>query len=66
VSHKRKPEHAIKLNVIQPKSVLNRSGMGGFTLNPYVRCEADSRGLGERINLVEPATVEDALPLLPF
>lgn len=38
VSHKRKPEHAIKLNVIQPKSVLNRSGMGGFTLNPYVGC----------------------------
>jgi DNA repair photolyase len=38
VKHKRKPEHAIKLNVIQPKSVLNRSGMGGFTLNPYVGC----------------------------
>jgi DNA repair photolyase len=38
VSHKRKPEHTIKLNVIQPKSVLNRSGMGGFTLNPYVGC----------------------------
>lgn len=38
MSHKRKPEHAIKLNVIQPKSVLNRSGMGGFTLNPYVGC----------------------------
>jgi DNA repair photolyase len=38
VTHKRKPEHTIKLNVIQPKSVLNRSGMGGFTLNPYVSC----------------------------
>jgi DNA repair photolyase len=38
VKHKRKPEHAVKLNVIQPKSVLNRSGMGGFTLNPYVSC----------------------------
>jgi DNA repair photolyase len=38
VEHKRKPERAVKLNVIQPKSVLNRSGMGGFTLNPYVGC----------------------------
>jgi DNA repair photolyase len=38
VSHKRKPEHAVKLVTIQPKSVLNRSGMGGFTLNPYVGC----------------------------
>jgi DNA repair photolyase len=38
VSHKRKPEHTIKLNVIQPKSVLNHSGMGGFTLNPYAGC----------------------------
>jgi DNA repair photolyase len=38
VNHKRKPEHAIKLNVIQPRSVLNRSGMGGYTLNPYVGC----------------------------
>jgi DNA repair photolyase len=34
----RKPERAIKLNVIQPRSVLNRSGMGGFTLNPYAGC----------------------------
>jgi len=34
----RKPERAVKLNVIQPRSVLNRSGMGGFTLNPYVGC----------------------------
>jgi DNA repair photolyase len=33
-----KPERAVKLNVIQPQSVLNRSGMGGFTLNPYVSC----------------------------
>ena len=33
-----KPERAIKLNVIQPRSVLNRSGMGGFTLNPYGGC----------------------------
>jgi len=38
VTHKRKPEHTVKLNVIQPKSVLNRSGMGGFTLNPYAGC----------------------------
>jgi DNA repair photolyase len=38
VKHKRKPEHAVKLNVIQPKSVLNRSSMGGLTLNPYVGC----------------------------
>jgi DNA repair photolyase len=37
VKPEHKPEHAIKLNVIQPKSVLNRS-MGGFTLNPYVGC----------------------------
>ncbi|MEN3332950.1 MAG: hypothetical protein V7641_2315, partial [Blastocatellia bacterium] len=34
----RKPERAVKLNVIQPHSVLNRSGMGGFTLNPYAGC----------------------------
>ena len=34
----RKPERAVKLNVIQPHSVLNRSGMGGFTLNPYNGC----------------------------
>lgn len=34
----RKPEHAVKLNVIQPQSALNRSGMGGFTLNPYKGC----------------------------
>jgi DNA repair photolyase len=34
----RKPERAVKLNVIQPRSVLNRSGMGGFTLNPYGGC----------------------------
>ena len=34
----RKPERAVKLNVIQPRSVLNRSGMGGFTLNPYQGC----------------------------
>src|ERR1700742_1843076 len=34
----RKPERAVKLAVIQPKSVLNRSGMGGFTLNPYQGC----------------------------
>ncbi len=38
MSHPRKPEHLIQLNVIQPKSVLNRSGLGGFTLNPYVGC----------------------------
>jgi DNA repair photolyase len=38
VQYKRKPEKAVKLNVIQPKSVLNRSGMGGFTLNPYAGC----------------------------
>lgn len=38
VSHNRKPERSIKLNVIQPKSVLNSSGMGGLTLNPYVGC----------------------------
>jgi DNA repair photolyase len=38
VSHRRKPQSAIALNVIQPKSVLNASGMGGFTLNPYVGC----------------------------
>ncbi|HEX5735376.1 MAG TPA: DUF5131 family protein [Blastocatellia bacterium] len=38
MTHKRKPEHTVKLNVIQPKSVLNRSGMGGFTLNPYTGC----------------------------
>jgi DNA repair photolyase len=34
----RKPERAVQLNVIQPQSVLNRSGMGGFTLNPYAGC----------------------------
>ncbi|HKQ06714.1 MAG TPA: DUF5131 family protein [Blastocatellia bacterium] len=34
----RKPERAVKLTVIQPRSVLNRSGMGGFTLNPYQGC----------------------------
>ena len=34
----RKPERAVKLNVIQPRSVLNRSGMGGITLNPYQGC----------------------------
>lgn len=34
----RKPERAVKLQVIQPQSVLNRSGMGGFTLNPYGGC----------------------------
>jgi DNA repair photolyase len=38
VKPKRKPEHAVKLDVIQPKSVLNRSGLGGLTLNPYVGC----------------------------
>lgn len=38
MSHPRKPEHAIKLKVIQPRSVLNASGMGGFTLNPYIGC----------------------------
>jgi DNA repair photolyase len=34
----RKPERAVKLQVIQPQSVLNRSGLGGFTLNPYRGC----------------------------
>jgi DNA repair photolyase len=38
VNHPRKPERAVKLKVIQPRSVLNASGMGGFTLNPYVGC----------------------------
>lgn len=38
MSNKQKPEHLIKLNVIQPKSVLNPSGMGGYTLNPYAGC----------------------------
>jgi DNA repair photolyase len=38
VSDKQKPEHLIKLNVIEPKSVLNAWGMGGFTLNPYTGC----------------------------
>jgi DNA repair photolyase len=38
VSDPQKPEHLVKLNVIEPKSVLNASGMGGFTLNPYVGC----------------------------
>jgi DNA repair photolyase len=38
VSHRRKPESAVELKVIQPKSVLNQSGMGGFTINPYVGC----------------------------
>ena len=33
-----KPEHLVTLTVIEPKSVLNASGMGGFTLNPYVGC----------------------------
>ena len=38
MSHPRKPGHAVTLKVIQPRSVLNASGMGGFTLNPYVGC----------------------------
>jgi DNA repair photolyase len=38
MSDKQKPEHLVKLNVIEPKSVLNAWGMGGFTLNPYVGC----------------------------
>lgn len=38
MTHARKPERLIKLNVIQPKSVLNASGMGGYTLNPYASC----------------------------
>lgn len=38
MSHPCKPESAITLKVIQPKSVLNASGMGGFTLNPYGGC----------------------------
>ena len=38
MSHLRKPEHTIELKIIQPRSVLNASGMGGFTLNPYVGC----------------------------
>jgi DNA repair photolyase len=38
MNHPQKPEHLVKLNVIQPKSVLNASSMGGFTLNPYVSC----------------------------
>lgn len=33
-----KPERLIEMNVIEPKSVLNASGMGGFTLNPYAGC----------------------------
>lgn len=38
MSHRRKPEHTVRISHIRPKSVLNRSGMGGFTLNPYVGC----------------------------
>ncbi|MEW6125657.1 MAG: DUF5131 family protein [Acidobacteriota bacterium] len=38
VSDKQKPERLINLNVIEPKSVLNVSAMGGFTLNPYAGC----------------------------
>ncbi len=38
MNDKQKPEHLIKLNVIEPKSMLNASGMGGFTLNPYTGC----------------------------
>ncbi|HWP41868.1 MAG TPA: DUF5131 family protein, partial [Blastocatellia bacterium] len=38
MSHRRKPERSIELNVIQPKSVLNASGLGGLTLNPYAGC----------------------------
>ncbi|HKG23107.1 MAG TPA: hypothetical protein VKC34_14505, partial [Blastocatellia bacterium] len=38
MSHRRKPEHAVEITQIRPRSVLNRSGMGGFTLNPYVGC----------------------------
>src|ERR1051325_2544835 len=38
VDEKRKPEHLVKLNVIEPKSVLNAWGSGGFTLNPYKGC----------------------------
>jgi DNA repair photolyase len=38
VNEKQKPERLLKLNVIEPKSVLNGSRMGGFTLNPYVGC----------------------------
>ncbi len=38
MTYPRKPEHLIAITHRQPKSVLNRSGMGGFTLNPYVGC----------------------------
>lgn len=38
MSHPQKPEHLIKLKIIQPKSLLNAWGMGGFTLNPYGGC----------------------------
>jgi DNA repair photolyase len=37
VGAKQKPDHLLKLNVIEPKSVLNAS-MGGYTLNPYAGC----------------------------
>ena len=38
MGHQQKPEHLVKLGQVRPKSVLNRSGMGGYTLNPYVGC----------------------------
>jgi len=38
MTHPRKPEHLVAITHRQPKSVLNRSGMGGFTLNPYTGC----------------------------
>jgi DNA repair photolyase len=38
MNHAKKPEHLVKLKVIQPKSVLNASSFGGFTLNPYGGC----------------------------
>jgi DNA repair photolyase len=38
MNDQQKPGRLLKLNVIEPKSVLNASGMGGFTLNPYVGC----------------------------
>ncbi len=38
MSDRQKPEHLVKLTVIEPKSVLNTSGMGGYTLNPYAGC----------------------------
>ena len=51
------------------RNILTDAGMATETAEAWVDAwqdEADRQGLGQRLGIVEPATVEEMTPMLPF